>query len=395
MQRWDSLVWGNAEVKEAHLLLSNESVPGANGFGGSLLEPSARGTQELDLTATDPNGPGVYSVTVEVEGSIAYTGTPNINDDTCTPTGITNSGVLMFTTPQPCLQTEAVKLPVETAGVPDGQHPVQVKITDAAGNSKTVFAGNITTHNAPVASTVPTILAPNGVSTGVALSSTPGQWSAPSGAGTITDIYQWQQCSATGKECQAIPGATAATYTPTQADAGHTLKLAVTGVNYDGKITGESAATGIVAAATGSDPSDPPNDPPSADPATTDPGAPNGINVSSSASIELSVPETIARKYSDRALHIPGKLVSSTGEPIVGATIEVLVQDLGSSIWTVITHTTTGGGGAFVAKIPAGPLTSDRARLPSVRDCTDLRRSGKDRRVGQCRRDAAHLAEAH
>ena len=311
------------------------------------------------MTATDPNGPGVYSVAVEIEGTTAYSGTPDTNYGSCVPYGTTSGGVMMFTSPQPCLQTEAVKLPVETAGVPDGQHPVKVAVTDAARNTTSVFVGDITTHNAPVASTSPSILAPNGVSTGVALSSTPGQWSAPPGAGSITDVYQWELCSPTGTACQAIPGATTATYSPVPADAGHTLKLAVTGVNADGQATTESAATGVVATATGSLTT---GDPPSTeatkqDPSVlpSEPGAPNGTNATASATIQLAVHGSISRRYTKTALSIPGKLVNATGQPIAGATIEVLAQIVGTSKPTLITHATTGANGTFTVTVPAGP----------------------------------------
>lgn len=357
----DSLVWANVEVKEAHLLLTNDSTPSASGFGGSLLEPGARGPQQLSLTATDPSGPGVYSVAVEIEGVTAYTGIPDTNDGACVPTGTTNVGVLMFASQQPCLQIEALKLPVETAVVPDGQHPVKVVVTDAAGNKRSVLVGNITTHNAPVASTAPSILAPNGVSTGVALLSTPGEWSAPTGAGTITDVYQWQQCSATGKECQAIPGATAATYTPSQADAGHTLKLAVTGLNNDGQATEESAATGVIAAAELGGGGDPPSSPaaststPSESTPTVGLGTANGTGASQYATIKLTGHSRLSRRYANRALSISGQLMSSTGQPIVGATIEVFEQTVGGTKPATIARATTGPGGRFVAKVPAGP----------------------------------------
>ena len=41
--------------------------------------------------------------------------------------------------------------------------------------------------------------------------------------------YQWQRCNANGRLCEAIAGATAASYTATAADAGHTLLVSVTG----------------------------------------------------------------------------------------------------------------------------------------------------------------------
>jgi hypothetical protein len=357
----NSIYWAAAQVREAHMLLSNAATPAANGFAGSLLEGSARGIEDLSLTANDPNGPGVYSIKVEIEGTTAYIGTPNINGGSCVPTGTTNNGVLMFASPQPCLASEAVKVPVETAGVPDGQHSVKVKVIDAAQNSTTVFAGNITTDNAPVASTSPAIVAANGVTAGVALSSSPGQWSAPSGSGSITDVYQWQQCSATGKECQAIPGATAPTYTPTPGDAGHTLKLAVTAVNDDGQASEETAATAIVAVGSGSaGNTDPPSNAPG--PSTqlseasplVSPGASNGTPASTGARIELGGRAQIALRESRSAFEVSGRLTTSSGQPILGATIDVLSQVLGTTTPTVIAHVTTGTGGVFTAQVPAG-----------------------------------------
>jgi hypothetical protein len=51
-----------------------------------------------------------------------------------------------------------------------------------------------------------------------------GTWTVtPTGFG-----YQWLQCNANGRLCTPIPGATAATYAVTAADAGHTVVVLVT-----------------------------------------------------------------------------------------------------------------------------------------------------------------------
>jgi hypothetical protein len=265
---------------------------------------------------------------------------------------------MMFTNPQPCLASEALKLEVETAGVPDGRHPVKVTITDAARNAASVFVANITTHNAPVVSTSPTIVAANGVSTGVLLSSTPGGWSAPAGAGSITDVYQWQRCSTTGQECQTIPGATEATYTPTAADPGHTLKLLVTGENHDGQVTAESQPTGTVAHTTGESVSvplsteEPKQDAPVL---AAEPGAPNGEPASTDARIESLPAKIVRRGFSRSALNIAGRLMAASGAPITGANIEVLSEVQGAAKVSTIEHVSTGANGAFDASIPAGP----------------------------------------
>ena len=58
---------------------------------------------------------------------------------------------------QPCLQTEGVDLPIDTTGLADGSHDLQVVVTDAAGNSATVLDQTITTANlTTVSSLLPT-----------------------------------------------------------------------------------------------------------------------------------------------------------------------------------------------------------------------------------------------
>jgi len=77
---------------------------------------------------------------------------------------------------------------------------------------------------------------------GTAESGTTGSWvNGPTSLG-----YQWELCSATGKECVNITGATGSTYTPGEADAEHTLVLKVTATNSEGATSASSAATGKV-----------------------------------------------------------------------------------------------------------------------------------------------------
>jgi hypothetical protein len=80
----------------------------------------------------------------------------------------------------------------------------------------------------------PTIGAPAGggaAHDGEALSADPGTWN---GTGTLTYAYQWQRCDANGANCVDIAGATASTYTPTGADVGGTVRVAITATNDAG-----------------------------------------------------------------------------------------------------------------------------------------------------------------
>ncbi|HEX3975897.1 MAG TPA: hypothetical protein VHW96_06505 [Solirubrobacteraceae bacterium] len=140
--------WSRAEVSSAHLLLSNGAAPQGTLFSGTALQRNARGTAHVVFTATDMGGPGIYSITVAIDGHAVYAGTPNTNDGACVPVGIDQaSGALMFDFAQPCPVTEVADAPVPTAGLPDGRHDLAVTVTDAAHNSSTVLDQNITTSN--------------------------------------------------------------------------------------------------------------------------------------------------------------------------------------------------------------------------------------------------------
>ncbi len=140
--------WALAQVVWAHLLLNSNVSPQGSSFSGSALQRNARGTAHLVFNAADPGGPGVYSVTVSIDGRPVWSGVPNTNSGACVPVGTDSAtGALMFDASQPCLPTEVVDAPVPTAGLPDGGHELAVTVTDAAQNSSTVLDQTITTSN--------------------------------------------------------------------------------------------------------------------------------------------------------------------------------------------------------------------------------------------------------
>jgi len=154
----DASIYSQVDVYSADLLLSNTSQPTATGFSGSLLDPDAYGTAQLLFTAADPDGPGVYKVIVQIDGKSVYDGTPNTNGGECASVGTDpTSGAYMFDNPQPCLQSEAVDLPVDTTQLTDGPHELKVQVVDAAQNTSTVLDQTITTENqTTVSSLLPT-----------------------------------------------------------------------------------------------------------------------------------------------------------------------------------------------------------------------------------------------
>ena len=88
---------------------------------------------------SDTGGPGIYAVSVALDGRLVWFGTPSVNGGRCVSRGSDpGTGALMFDNQQPCPVTEVVDVPVPTSGRPDGSHRLTVEVADAAGNVSTV-----------------------------------------------------------------------------------------------------------------------------------------------------------------------------------------------------------------------------------------------------------------
>jgi hypothetical protein len=140
--------WALAQVSSAELLLQNISSPSARRFSGTLLGHTVHGTARLGFDASDPGGPGVYRIAVTVDGHTVHNSTPSRNGGACVPVGTDPvTGALEFDAVQPCPTALKASLAVPTANLPDGDHSLQVTVTDAAGNSTTVLSRTIVTDN--------------------------------------------------------------------------------------------------------------------------------------------------------------------------------------------------------------------------------------------------------
>jgi hypothetical protein len=152
----------------ADIELENSTTPTATGFAGSLLAPTVSGTADLTFAAGDPEGPGVYRVIVDVDGTAVYQGTPDANGGRCSSIGVDPSGVSEFLYAQPCKRNVAVDVPVDTTKFPNGQHQMKVTLQDAAGNTAVVYDSTVAIANAgtgspaspPAACTPATLQAP-------------------------------------------------------------------------------------------------------------------------------------------------------------------------------------------------------------------------------------------
>jgi hypothetical protein len=246
--------WSLVRLWWANLLLSNDATPSADAISGTLLSPDTSGTEELTFDAADPGGPGVYLVTVLIDGKAAYSGTPNSNGGKCASVA-TSGGVLMFDYSQPCPVSESVDLPINTATLANGQHTLKVTVEDAAGNAAVVYDGTISTKQ------------PSESSLG-----------AQPGPGTST------------------PNSPAVTV-----------------------------------------------------------AVPNGATASHTAELRLGLKRKITRTYARRAFDVTGRLLDEQGNPIAGATLDILQQLSGSSSLIVIAHVSTRANGTFAARVPGGP----------------------------------------
>ncbi len=323
---------------------ANSSTPAGGGFGGTLLAGNARGVSDLTFTASDPEGPGVYEITVEADGTTLYQGTPESNEGACAAEGISGSA-LMFDSAQPCRTSEAVELPLDTTRLPDGTHELKVTVTDAAQNSSVVYDGLISTQNAPVSTNAPAV-AEAPVQAGETLSGDPGSWIAPAEAGAIAYAYRWQSCDPSGSSCSAIPGARSASYATSTTDVGHSLRMLVTATDSDGASTTASAPSAVVSAAP---------ELPSSIAVQSTIGAANGTGASEDAELSIHGHSTITRNYQHRAFSVSGALVNSLGAPIVGAHLNVLAEPASAGTQSQLGTVTTAADGTFTLTVAAGP----------------------------------------
>jgi hypothetical protein len=102
---------------------------------------------------------------------------------------------------------------------------------------------------AAAATTAPTNTAPPALSgtprVGETLTASQGTWN---GTTPITYAYQWQRCDKNGASCNAITGATSASYTLTSSDQDTTLRVRVTASNSAGSSSATSVPSAVVAA---------------------------------------------------------------------------------------------------------------------------------------------------
>lgn len=127
----------------------------------------------------------------------------------------------------------------------DVAHTIRVTATGGGGSATSVPTAVVASSTAPKNTALPAISGTAAV--GSTLTASEGTWS---GSPTAY-AYAWDRCDKSGNSCATIGGAKSSTYKLTNADAGTTLRVAVTASNSAGATTATSAATAAVPPATG------------------------------------------------------------------------------------------------------------------------------------------------
>jgi GH25 family lysozyme M1 (1,4-beta-N-acetylmuramidase) len=182
----------------------------------------------------------------------------------------------------------------------------------------------------PVPGVLPTIVGTPLI--GHALAAIPGVWS---GGKPVSFTYHWQRCDVDGADCAQIAGANRETYTPTAADAGHTLVISVNAQTAAGTATGGSAPSVPVPGTTTS-----PTAPRSITPPTIT-GTPQvGQTLTGSAGTWTGTPTAFAYKWR----RCPGGGAACTAIP--GATdpdYAITPGDIGIRLSFVVSASNRGG----------------------------------------------------
>jgi hypothetical protein len=336
-------------LTRATIVLRDATSPTVGSLTGSLLPASTvRGTAETNFTAADA-GPGVYSAQLTIDGAPQAPVLLDANGGWCKDLGQSSDGTRSFAHPDPCAQSTGGAVALDTTGLADGEHAVRLSVDDASGNSTTAFNSTFTSHNAPLSTAAPALDTSDGTSAGSTFSASTGAWSAPAGAGGISYGYQWQDCDSHGGECRDIAGARAASYTASAGEIGHTLRVLVSASDRDGLASAPSAVTQTILA------------PPGSGPTASPPGAstPNGAGASERATVHLSSPGTLARSYAHSALALSGSLTGPDGQPIAGATLDVLEAAAGGRT-RVLARVSSSPQGTFTVHVAGGPSRAIR-----------------------------------
>jgi hypothetical protein len=220
---------------EITAVLQDESTPVKKAYFGTLLDGGEQhGTLEVTVKAAD-TGSGIVGSSLFIGGREFSSKLAPDNNGKCHEP---------FEFLEPCASEATFTYQIDTTQLTDGVHPVQLRVSDAAGNILLPSADvQVNVHNAPRNTASPSISGTPRVAT--PLTANPGSW-----GGTPVFSYQWLRCPAVATshtQCAPITGATATRYTPVKADLGMREMV---------EVTAAANATAVAKTAAFSPPSD-------------------------------------------------------------------------------------------------------------------------------------------
>ncbi|HEX2714661.1 MAG TPA: S8 family serine peptidase, partial [Candidatus Acidoferrales bacterium] len=212
------------------------AVTASNSSGSSSAQSSASG---LVASASSPFG---ITSTIQdgssINGSLSWQVTPALSVNFVQ---FYVDGVLSQTaSASPFLYNVGGSGLLDTTTLSNGTHVLGIRALAADNRTYGFYGATVTVINPPANTALPAISGTAGQ--GYTLSTSSGSWTNnPTGY-----TYAWDRCDVGGLNCSAIPGATSSSYTLTSADAGSTIRSAVTATNAGGSSTATSAQTAVV-----------------------------------------------------------------------------------------------------------------------------------------------------
>lgn len=341
------------EWKWAVLTAAEDEAPSPGPVGGPLMNGRGQdGVRNLTYTAADGES-GVARVVARLGGVV-------VGEDDATG----DPARCGYHDWAACPVAAVGAVPVDTRLVPDGEQPLRITVTDAAGNVAEETAGTVLVDNvkAPEATRAPRVTGTAAV--GEVLAGDPGAF-----ANATNDAPATRFLRCDGPTCTPIDGATSTAYRLTDADLGKQIAFTSTAVNAIGEATtATSARTATVTAKPAAPgPGTNPDPNPNAKPGATDAekgakaagaGAPNGTNASPNARlvVKLTDDRTTRRVAYGKPATIRGTLADETGKPVAGATVSVTTRVRRAGAKPAARKPlTTNARGEFVLTVAKGP----------------------------------------
>ncbi|HEX7300682.1 MAG TPA: hypothetical protein VF257_16910 [Solirubrobacteraceae bacterium] len=134
-------IHASTSIWRSRIAIADESPPSPGSASGSAVTSSTwQGTQVFAFPASDAGG-GVYQAMLDVDGTSVLTRTIDDWSGRCVDT---TAGQRVFRYPHPCPTSADALLSVNADALPAGDHDVTLRISDAAGNLRTVYTARKT-----------------------------------------------------------------------------------------------------------------------------------------------------------------------------------------------------------------------------------------------------------